>query len=223
MAYGQQPLAQAEREAAWRVVATNNLHMIGVAMLVYHDAHRSYPARANFNREGKPLLSWRVHLLPYLEQKDLYRQFRLDQTWDSEHNRRLVARMPDVYRSSISPASSGKTAYLGVCGDGLMFHGNTGRCMADVRDGTSYTIAVVEVDDDQSVPWTKLDDWQFDAQRPLAKLGKARPGGFLALFANSSTRLIPPTVDPALFLKLLTISGGEDIRDRIPLYGPERW
>ena len=132
--------------------------------------------------------------------------------------------MPDVYRSPTSRAPPGRTTYLGVCGDGLMFHGSSPRSMEDIRDGTSYTIAVLEVDDDRSVPWTKPDDWQFDAHRPLAGLGKSHSGGFPALFLDSSTRFIPPTVDPALFRKLLTVAGGEDVRDRIPLFGgQERW
>src|SRR5205823_10918869 len=62
-------------------------------------------------KQGKPLLSWRVHLLPFLEQDNLYKQFHLDEPWDSEHNKKLIARMPPVYRSSDKVAADGRTTF----------------------------------------------------------------------------------------------------------------
>lgn len=104
------PAAPAEAVAANKAAAANvsadiksknRLRQIMLAMHSHHSQFRSYPppASASYDADGKPLLSWRVHLLPFLQEKPLYEKFHRDEPWDSEHNRGLVDRMPDVYRS----------------------------------------------------------------------------------------------------------------------------
>src|SRR5262245_56693586 len=80
-----------------RAGVANNLKQIGVAMHTYHDKHRSFPAAAIYGKDGKALLSWRVALLPYLGLEALYKEFKLDEPWDSAHNKRLLEKMPAVY------------------------------------------------------------------------------------------------------------------------------
>ena len=99
--------------------------------------------------------------------------------------------------------------YLGVYGPGLMFEGNKERRPADITDGLSHTIMVVEVDDQRAAVWTKPEDWEFDAAKPLAGLGSTHPSGFNAAFADGSVRFIFKDIDPATFKALLTIAGGE--------------
>ncbi len=206
------PAIQAAREAARRANSLNNLKQIGLAMHNHHAARNRFPARANFDKEGKPLLSWRVHMLPYLDQQALYQQFHLDEPWNSEHNRKLITMMPKVFRNPSGSAEPGKADYLAVCGDGLMFDGSKGRSIADIRDGTSHTIMVVEADDDRAVIWTRPDDWQYNPEDPLAGLGNAHPGGFCVLLADGSVRLMAEDIDQKTFRALLTIAGGEMIR-----------
>jgi prepilin-type processing-associated H-X9-DG protein len=203
------PAVQAAREAARRAQSMNNLKQIGLAMLNDENTRGTYPARANFDKQGKPLLSWRVHVLPYIEQNALYRQFHLDEPWDSEHNKKLIPLMPKLYANPSGMARPGMANYLAVCGKGLMFDGEKGRKVADITDGTSNTIMVVEADDDHAVIWTRPEDWQFDPQHPMAGLGHAHPGGFNALFADCSVRFIAGSIDPATFQAMLTIAGGE--------------
>src|SRR5262249_19251820 len=90
------PIRQA-REAARRSQCTNNLKQIGLAMHDYHRAHGTFPPAYSTSPDGKPLLSWRVHILPFLGQKALYDEFHKDEPWDSEHNKTLISRMPAVY------------------------------------------------------------------------------------------------------------------------------
>jgi len=207
------PAVQAAREAARRSQSSNNLKQIGIALHNYADLHKALPARAIFGNSGKPLLSWRVQILPYIEEDALYRQFHLDEPWDSEHNKKLIPRMPTVYQNPSSAPRPGMAHYLGVSGKGLMFDGNKGRSFAEIRDGTSNTIMVVEVDPHRAVTWTKPDDWQYNAARPLDGLGNAHPGGFSVLMADASVRFISKTIDLKTWRALLTVAGGESVND----------
>jgi 5'-3' exonuclease len=83
------PAVQAAREAARRMQCTNNIKQIMLAMHTYHDAHKCFPPVMTADKNGKPLHSWRVLILPFIEQQALYSQIRLDEPWDSEYNSRL--------------------------------------------------------------------------------------------------------------------------------------
>ncbi len=203
------PAMQAARAAARRSQSSSNLKRIGVALHMYHDVHRALPARANFDAAGKPLLSWRVHLLPFLEEQTLYERFRLDEPWDSPHNRELIPLMPALYRNPGGNTKPGLTHYLGAAGDGMLFSGDKSHRLSDIIDGTSTTIMVLEVDDSHAAVWTQPDDLAVDANRPLAGLGAAHPGGFLALLADDSVRFISEGIDPRAFRAMLTIAGGD--------------
>jgi hypothetical protein len=205
------PAVQASREAGRRVVSMNNLKQIGLAMHAHNQAKGAFPAQANFDAQGKPLLSWRVHILPYLDQQDLYQKFHLDEPWDSENNKKLIPLMPAIYQNPNAQTRAGMANYLGVSGPGLMFEGAKARTLSDIKDGTSQTIMVVEADDQRAVVWTKPDDWTFNSANPLAGLGNAHPAGFSALFCDGSVRLIAKNIDRTVFTALLTIAGGEVI------------
>ncbi len=191
------PAVQKVRQASQRVTSSNNLRQIGIAMLNYADTFRStFPPAYRAGKDGKPLLSWRVLLLPYLEQQALYNEFHLDEPWDSPHNKQLIARMPKVYRSPASHAAPGMTNYLTVRGRDTAFTGAKGVGFAQITDGLSNTIAVVEVSDRKAVPWTKPDDFEYDERNPLDGLVGLWPGGFNAVFCDGSVRFIAATIEP---------------------------
>ena len=90
----------------------------------YHDANKHFPAAAIRSKDGKPLLSWRVALLPMMEHEKLYDQFHLDEPWDSEHNKKLIDKMPAMYRSPKSRLKApGMTNYVVPVGPGTVFEG----------------------------------------------------------------------------------------------------
>ena len=102
----------------------NNLKQIGLAIHNYAQANKTFPPAYTVDKDGKPLLSWRVLILPYLEGDDLYSEFHLDEPWDSEHNKKLLSRMPAVFRDPDSKlAAQGKTNYLTVRGEKTVFSG----------------------------------------------------------------------------------------------------
>jgi hypothetical protein len=206
------PAVQAAREAARRNMSLNNTKQLMLAYHNYHDTQKKLPAHAIYSKDGKPLLSWRVALLPYLEGGELYKQFHLDEPWDSEHNRKLIPLMPLYFAgtsSSLDP-SLGKTNYLAPVGDGMVFDGTSvGAGFADIKDGMSNTIMILEVDDESAVEWTKPDDWELDPKDPLKGLGGMRAGVFIAGFADGHAAGIATEIDPKVFKAMLTKDGGE--------------
>ncbi len=211
------PAVQAAREAARRSTSMNNMKQINLALHNYRDQNNSFPAQSNFNADGKPLLSWRVHILPYLEQQALYNQFHLDEPWDSEHNKNLIAKMPAIYAdpSSALLREEGRTHYLGVKGEGMFFDGSPeGTKFVDIRDGTSNTIMLVQVNDQRATTWTKPDDWEIDPKNPLSGLApNLHPGSFLASFADAHVRTLSENIDIDRLKAYLTIAGLEDVEN----------
>ncbi len=205
------PPVPADSEAARKLQSANNLKQLGLAIHNYHDVHRQFPSAYSTDKEGRPLLSWRVYLLPYLEQMALYEQFRLDESWDSEHNKTLIAKMPPLLRSPNSKAEPGKTNYLGVSGPQGIFPGREKISFRDIADGTSNTLMIVEVSDESAVVWTKPDDFVPDSKEPKKGLLGLWTGGFHAGFADGSVRFLDEAIDNEMLQALFTRNGGERI------------
>ncbi len=199
-------------QPAARSLSMNNLKQIGLALHNYHDVHGRFPANI-LDKDGKPLLSWRVAILPYIEQQDLYKQFKLDEPWDSEHNKKLVAMMPRTYRSpKQSPDLKDRTTYLAPLGKGLMWDDPKGLPIGQILDGTSNTIAVVEADDERAIVWSKPDDIVIDMKEPAKGLLGHYGEGFVALIADGSVRLI--VKDYSATWAMFTRAGGEVLPEK---------
>ncbi|WP_197439648.1 DUF1559 family PulG-like putative transporter [Calycomorphotria hydatis] len=207
------PAVIAARAAARRAQSINNMKHLMIAMHSYHATHNAFPAHANYSQNGKPLLSWRVHLLPFLDEEELYNQFHFDEPWDSPHNKTLINKMPDAFREPASgiPKSEFKTNYLAPVGEGFVFDGTpTAIRIRDITDGTSNTIAMLQVDDDNAVVWTKPDDWEFDNKKPYNGLtGKLYNGTLIVALADGSTRTVKQRIEKNLFEILLKRNDGE--------------
>jgi Protein of unknown function (DUF1559) len=205
------PIVARTRDRAENENSANNLKQIGLAIHSYHDTYKHFPTVANFDKAGKPLLSWRVHLLPFLDQVKLYKEFHLDEPWDSEHNKKLIEKMPGVYRSSKNKelAKAGKTTYLAPVGEHMMFTGTEKTItFRHVTDGTSNTILIVDADDEHAVIWTKPEDLKIDLKDPKAGL-RNDAGTFRALFADGSVHRLPANIDAKTLSAVFTRDGGE--------------
>jgi prepilin-type processing-associated H-X9-DG protein len=205
------PAVQAARIAARRSQSMNNMKQLLLSMHVHADAKKSLPPHASYSPDGKPLLSWRVHMLPYLEEQALYSKFKLDEPWDSPHNKALIPLMPHVFASpALPPSPDGKTVYLALVGPQCILDGSPkGIGFAQISDGTSKTIMLVEADADQAVEWTKPDDLEFDPAKPMAGFGKLYPNGSNAGFADGSVRFVSATTEPTMFRGAVTRNGRE--------------
>jgi hypothetical protein len=146
-----------------------------------------------------------------LDANDLYQQFKLDEPWDSENNKPLIAQMPSVFKSPGDDelAKQGKTRFVSPANADGILGLKEGTRFADVRDGTSNTILAVEVRSDSAVIWTKPEDVVIDFKKPLLYLKDARDGGFLTLMADGSVRTISNAVTNETVKALVTRAGGE--------------
>ncbi len=190
----------------------NNLKHIMLALHNYHDANKTFPPAANCSPDGKPLLSWRVHILPYLDESALYKEFHLNEPWDSEHNRKLVTRMPAIYASSNITArqrTQGLTTYLGISGEHTLFFGLEGRSIRAITDGTSNTIGIVDATTDHVVNWTEPKDLKVDPKNPHKGLAGQLERKFRVGICDGSVRAIPDAITPQNLRRLLLIDDGE--------------
>jgi prepilin-type processing-associated H-X9-DG protein len=207
--------AAGPRLAGLRATSVNNLKQIGLACHNFMSANGKFPAGV-FDKSGKKVgLSWRVAILPYLEEGKLYNEFKFDEPWDSEHNKKLIGRIPKVY---VAPGgkADGYTYYRMFAGkDAMLRPGLTGTGGApalglgprDILDGFSNTFLAVEAAD--PVIWTKPDDLEYDAKKPLPKLGGIFEGGFNVLMADGSVRFVKKGTDDKVLRPFVTPAGGE--------------
>ena len=214
------PYFELSQERVRQNQGMNNLKMIALSFQNYHDAFKTFPAAAKMKKDGNPPHSWRVAILPFLEEDTLYRQYKFDEPWDSEANKKVLAQMPAAYRSPFADPSSTNTSYVMPIIDKGIFSAETvlkGPSLAKVTDGLSQTIVVIETE--TSIPWTKPEDLVIDATKPLPALGFAKSPTLNVAFADGAVyRFIKnPTLEA--LLPFLTASAG-DTGDMSKLMAP---
>jgi hypothetical protein len=166
-----------------------------------------------YGKDGEPLYSWRVLVLPFIEQDALYQEFHLDESWDSPHNLTLLPRMPATYAPPPGKARKVPPHHT-VChvfvGQGAAFEGREGLSLPeDFPDGTSNTILIVEAG--VPVPWTKPEDLAYTPDGPLPKLPCLFRDGFRVGLADGSMRWFRNGTSEAPLRSAITRNGGEGI------------
>jgi hypothetical protein len=184
-----------------------------MAMLNYQAEHGRLPPAVVYGDSGQPLYSWRVLVLPYIEQESLYKEFHLDEPWDSPHNITLLPKMPGVYAPP-SHKQSRVPPYNTVChvfvGKGAAFEGREGlRLPADFPDGVSNTFPVVEAG--EPVPWTKPEDLVYDPDGPLPELRCLFNDGFRARMADCAGRFVRKGTSEAALRAAITRNAGDTL------------
>jgi prepilin-type processing-associated H-X9-DG protein len=208
------PAVQQAREAARRSQCKNNLKQIGLALHNYNDTYGSFPPAYIADESGKPMHSWRVLILPFLDAAPLYNEYDFSEPWDGPNNSRLLARMPPVYACPSHPtAGSHTTNYAGVFGENCVFRGAEPVTIADITDGTSNTIMVGEAVK-ASIPWMKPEDVDVTAHASLGDpLGFSSDhiGVVQVLFCDGSVRALSLSVNSNTLKALFTRNGGETV------------
>ncbi|MFO1021397.1 MAG: DUF1559 domain-containing protein [Planctomycetales bacterium] len=191
----------------------DRLQQIMQGMQKHHENFRTFPPppKTAVDKDGKQLLSWRVHLLPFIDQEPLYKQFHLDEPWNSPRNRKLLDKMPDVYRSRGISSIEPLTGFVLFDHPAMYDISMGGPAIQQIRDGTSNTLLVVEASPELAVPWTRPTDISFNPAQPLNAIGALPADGFWGGFADGTVRRIRPDIKPDLFRALLTAQGGEPV------------
>ena len=211
------PAVQSAREAARRSQCNNNLKQIAIAFLNYHDVHKTFPPAYIPDKDGRPMHSWRVLILPFMEQQALYQQYNFNEPWDSPHNQVVTSTVIPTYKCPSAPDRPTETNYMVITGPGTLFEGAEACSIAKISDGTSNTILVVEVAG-TGVNWAEPRDLDaskfsppFSPPRPDAP-GSYHPAGLNVVLGDGSTRFLSNSIDPATAQGLTTRAGDERIQ-----------
>jgi len=168
---------------------------LGLAMHSYHDTYRCFPPAYVADRNGRPMHSWRVLLLPFLDRRDLYNRYRFDEPWDGPHNRMLASEMPWIFRCPADQGPEANANYFVVVGPRTIFPGATSVGIRDISDGTTVTILLVEAAE-SGVNWLEPRDLTYEeAARGInAKTGfgisSHHDGGTMVLFADGHAQFL---------------------------------
>ncbi|HUE17330.1 MAG TPA: DUF1559 domain-containing protein [Planctomycetaceae bacterium] len=170
-----------------------NLKELSLAMHNYHDVFHHFPKAVMTARDvgggGETPHSWRVELLPFVNGgAHLYQEYRMEEPWDSPHNKTILEQMPAVFRSPYDDPKSTNSGYCVLVGPGTPFEKRPlGVAMSEIVDGTSNTILFVEAK--RAIPWTKPEDIPFDATKTVPELGGYVEGKFAAAMADGSVHI----------------------------------
>jgi Protein of unknown function (DUF1559) len=194
--------------SARKQIVRNNLKQIALAMHNFHDVYKQFPPRAIRDKQGRPLLSWRVSLLSFID-PSLYQQFHLDEAWDSPHNKELIAKMPEVFAPEDDALrDEGKTTILVPVGEKTIFGPIAGVAVKDITDGTSLTLLAIDASAKRAVPWTKPEDLNVDVPDVKSAIFGGRDQAVCA-FADGSVKVLSSQLPASTLHSFLTRNAGD--------------
>ena len=213
------PAVQAAREAARRSQCMNNLKQIALAMHNYHDVNNCFPPAVITDKDGRPMRSWRVAILPYMEQSPLFERYKSNEPWDGPSNRNLHNITVPTYRcpSDPGPANSTETNYVMIVGkDSFGGLPNEAIHMRDIRDGLSNTIMIVEVAG-SGIHWMEPRDLSVEEIQRRINDGSGKwissrhPGGANVALGDASVRFLAQTIDRETLRRLINPNDGMQV------------
>jgi len=211
------PAVQAAREASRRSQCCNNLKQLALAMHNYHDTYKCFPPAYIADESGKPMHSWRVLVLPFIEQQALYERYDFDEPWDSPANLALAQTVIPAFRCPSDAVASGpETNYVMIVGPGTLYDGEESTSMRNIKDGTSNTIMFVEVVG-SGINWLEprdldIEQLSFQINAPGGQgIQSSHPGGANVAFCDGSVRFLSETIDPQTLQNLITIDDGNPV------------
>lgn len=209
-------VALTERRPSTRTMCSNNLKQLALAFHNYHDTYGTFPPAYIADENGQPKHSWRVLLLPFLEQQALYDAYDFDEPWDSPVNAMVTETVLPIFQCPAELVSGTPvTNYMVITGPGTVFEGERAPALRDILDGTSNTLLIVEVAG-SGTQWAEPVD--LDASQlavPFGAVanspGSQHPGGVQAAMCDGSVQFLPYNISPTTFNALVTRAGGEAV------------
>jgi prepilin-type processing-associated H-X9-DG protein len=190
------PMCSIPRSLSRRMSCQNNLKLITIALHNYHDTYGCFPPAYIADKTGRPMHSWRVLILPFMEQENLYQQYRLDEPWDGPNNRKLADEIISVYSCPGEPAKPiTETSYVAIIGPHTAWPGEKARSLQEFADGSGNVLLVVEVHD-SGIHWMEPRDLHVTQMAPTINavhgqgISSSHPQGANAAYADGSVRYL---------------------------------
>ncbi len=187
-----------------------------MAVANYHETYGCFPPAYVADRDGRPMHSWRVLILPFLDQKPLYDAYNFAEPWDGPNNRKLADQIGQIYlRSGLDSSHGQATSFVAVVGPETSWPGARALTDKDIGDGRKTTLMVVEVPDGL-FRWMEPRDLEFDRMSFRINDGTGRGlgsrlGGVRVAFADGGVRTLGDDFDPVRLRAMLTANGGEKL------------
>jgi len=163
------PAVSEPREPGARAECLYKLHQIASALQNYHAVNGCFPPAYVADKNGKPMHSWRVLILPYLDCNDLCKTYDFNEPWDGPNNKKLLASHPSPFVCPRNPSAGSpgakETNYVAVVGPNAAFTGDKSKKLADFGTDVGSTIMLVEVAD-SGILWTEPKDLSLDTTGP---------------------------------------------------------
>ena len=203
------------REAALACGCQSHLNQLQLVLVNYKFAHGHFPPAYIADKDGKPMHSWRVLILPFMEEGALYKEYDFNEPWNGPHNSKLADKMPSIFCMPSEPPSTSVTNIVAITGSGTAFPGSRTTRTAEFTDGLDNTILLAEIAD-SNINWLEPRDLQVeemsfavnDKQKP--SISSSRHRGPYVVFADSiRTHQVTPSLRPEALRALTTIAGGE--------------
>jgi hypothetical protein len=231
-------------EAGPRARSMNNLKQISLALLTYEAQYHCFPPAYIPDKDGKPIHSWRVLILPYLQREDLYQQYNLNEPWDGPNNRKLLAYRPRIFACPSDKTARAfdatTTSYVAVVGKNALWRAEKPRSVDELalHEGVTNTVMLVEVAN-SGINWTEPRDFCLDEPKAAGSASpvprvcvehRSSPGffsqesvtGACIAFADSHVQFLPSAAFASDKLKDWLAVGGfkdEEIDGLPPVYG----
>jgi len=212
------PLIKGDPNLTDRKESARRLSQISQALNLYHDTYGSYPPAVIYDSNGLPMHSWRVLILPFLDEQTIYDQYKFDEPWNGPNNSMLINQMPPVFASPANEIGSNlaETSYMVIVGPNTPFppKGKT-VTRKSISDGTQNTILVAEIIDNGTI-WISPTDlvaanMVFDIDSPDGEIESRYPGGAQVAMANDDVVFLPDRTSRRIVRSLTTANGDEGI------------
>jgi hypothetical protein len=203
------------RNVGYRRSCISTLRQIGTALQGYHDFYRAFPPAYVADKNGRPLYSWRVLILPFMDQEHLYKNINLNEPWDSPHNKPILDSSSYAFLCPNLPDENElDTSYVMIVGPDTISDGPHSSSLHDFQDGASNTIFAVEIAN-SGIHWAeprdlKADEINYRINDPDHKgISSCHKGYAHVLFGDNTVREMKDSTDPEIVKAMTTIAGGE--------------
>lgn len=205
-------IAAPARTRAQQLSRMNSIKQIGLALHNYLSTQKHFPPRVFTDAQVQPLLSWRVAILPFLDQSAMYRTIKLDQPWNSEANRQATSTLIPTYNFDQDVNMGTKTTLRAPVFPGSMWHGDgPPKTIRDIKDGTAFTIAIIDAPPSAAVDWADPQPWVISVDDPMSDVFGDRQTVMVGMLDGAALVLNRDEMSNEKLKAMLTIAGGEVI------------